>query len=362
MTREEFTRKKFQYEIAHSGYGSSPLKGTQRDDVKYYKREGTPGNYTYYYSKAAYDTAMETKNRNEYEASKRRTNTYAYEHDLHEAEQRNAYEKNKKEEQEKKSKQSNTLYSDAQLNPNYGNELAEAIKQNLAESDRLAEEGKKKKAWAEAIVGDIKSLKYLDDSAVNEVYDQMHSLRVQGEYDINTGLYKKSYDLGIEDELKLINPVFNYKDNVDYVNNCVSCTLAMVLREKGYDVSAGKDSDGIKTNKSNLPLSDEYSNIYSNINTVHEWTKNYNRLINDLSKEPAGSYGDLIVEWESGGLHSLFYKIDSYGLLHVYDAQIGKELEYSEYKQRVKKGKYNRLDDADINYTYIKRKSMILYN
>lgn len=37
--------------------GASSLRGTQKDNVKYFKREGTPGNYRYYYTKEEYEAA-----------------------------------------------------------------------------------------------------------------------------------------------------------------------------------------------------------------------------------------------------------------------------------------------------------------
>lgn len=40
--------------LQHSG---SALIGTQRENTKYYKREGTPGNYKYYYTKEEYEAS-----------------------------------------------------------------------------------------------------------------------------------------------------------------------------------------------------------------------------------------------------------------------------------------------------------------
>jgi hypothetical protein len=61
--------------------GTSALLGTQRQNVNYYKREGEPGNYRYFYTKEEYDAAhknnespqeSDTKNINNVDNSNRR--------------------------------------------------------------------------------------------------------------------------------------------------------------------------------------------------------------------------------------------------------------------------------------------------
>lgn len=47
--------------LKHSG--ESSLKGQQRENVKYYKREGTPGNYKYYYTKKEYEASKKPENK-----------------------------------------------------------------------------------------------------------------------------------------------------------------------------------------------------------------------------------------------------------------------------------------------------------
>ena len=69
MNRMEFYNRIRKYE-ENSLQHSSPLKGEQRQNAKYYKREGEPGNYTYYYSKAQWDAAQEAKKRTAYEVTK----------------------------------------------------------------------------------------------------------------------------------------------------------------------------------------------------------------------------------------------------------------------------------------------------
>lgn len=47
--------------LKHSG--ESSLKGQQRENVKYYKREGTPGHYKYYYTKEEYEASKKPENK-----------------------------------------------------------------------------------------------------------------------------------------------------------------------------------------------------------------------------------------------------------------------------------------------------------
>lgn len=63
----EFYSKKAKYELEHSS-----LKGTKRDDANYYMREGQPGNYRYYKTKAEWDAHIEAQKRNAWEAEQKK--------------------------------------------------------------------------------------------------------------------------------------------------------------------------------------------------------------------------------------------------------------------------------------------------
>ena len=66
----EFYSKKTKYELEHSS-----LKGTKRDDANYYMREGQPGNYRYYKTKAEWDAHVEAQKRNAWEAEQKKKKT-----------------------------------------------------------------------------------------------------------------------------------------------------------------------------------------------------------------------------------------------------------------------------------------------
>lgn len=57
MERDEYYAKIQAYKSKKLEHASNGLKGQMRDNHTYYKREGQPGNYRYYYSKEEYDAA-----------------------------------------------------------------------------------------------------------------------------------------------------------------------------------------------------------------------------------------------------------------------------------------------------------------
>lgn len=57
MERDEYYSKIQAYKSKKLEHASNGLKGQMRDNHTYYKREGQPGNYRYYYSKEEYDAA-----------------------------------------------------------------------------------------------------------------------------------------------------------------------------------------------------------------------------------------------------------------------------------------------------------------
>lgn len=64
MTRFEFYGNLNKYHDTNSlEHKESCLKGTQRQNVKYYRREGAPGNYRYYWTKEEYDNAKNPKSK-----------------------------------------------------------------------------------------------------------------------------------------------------------------------------------------------------------------------------------------------------------------------------------------------------------
>lgn len=463
MTRYEFFGNLLKYKDSLQ-HAQSKLYGTQRDDVKYYKREGKPGNYTYYYTKAQWDAAQEAKKRDEWEKqqkAKQATPQNSANKDAADAEAkaRAEYERKKmyeglaekarkhnKDLERKENYEKNMNSKEEAINKSMASNKPEVIEKNYDESklheinidtsyptkaevdekmkkeqeernkkeghdetkineinidtsyptnkeiDNKHKEAKEKelKAKREAIIKenteilqndpdsflnkakDINSFmndidartelakngelafKLLEqDIEIRQIYQDIAENKETEEIDPKTGLHIKNYDIPIEDEIKLVNPAYYMSDQeyvsgqmygpTGYANNCYACTQAMVLREKGYDVNAGFDTNGISY------AYDEYGNLLNmadpELGTSFNdlWTGSYTKIDYyentkaHIDREPAGSYGDynILVQNSRGEDvigHSIFYKVDSSGKVHYYDCQNGQE--YSEKQMK----------------------------
>ena len=126
--------------------------------------------------------------------------------------------------------------------------------------------------------------------------------------------YKKDYFEGDEDPIELMHGVNPGYPKPGRTSNCMMCTSAMVMRLKGYDVKAGESNTG-------------YEEV-----SVEDWfegaelkrlgsSKDY--AVENLRKQGNGSYGNLMVTWNSGGGHSILYTVRNDKVEFV-DAQCSK--------------------------------------
>lgn len=99
-----------------------------------------------------------------------------------------------------------------------------------------------------------------------------------------------------------------------YTENCVHCTTAMVMREKGYSVKARPSDDGHYTDRA-------FPAMFSNSKEVR---CNKKKLESELMSLGDGAYGNLSVMWTAGGGHSIFWKNEN-GKVSFYDGQTGKK-------------------------------------
>ena len=216
------------------------------------------------------------------------------------------------------------------------------------------------------------------DQMIQDTYDWIEENRKNEEIDPETGLYIKNYSIPIEDEIKLVNPGYyesneytiysqthnnrelrdKYREDeslIDNSMNCYACTTAMALREKGYDVVAGSDSDGIMMYGVDEELGMTYDDLWTGEFTDLDYSENTKKKIN---KEPPGSYGDFNLEiyYKNGDaiVHSIFYKVDDSGKVHYYDCQNGEE--YSEqYLKELGNGVMKDFYGKPAYYTRYKR-------
>lgn len=145
--------------------------------------------------------------------------------------------------------------------------------------------------------------------------------------------------MSTEENMKKVNPDY---PGPGTTTNCMLCTTAMAMREKGYDVQANKtpNNNGFFTENIDKIWSSEGS--FKKINA-----RKSKDIIRTLEKESDGSYGNLAVFWKLGGGHSVFWKKEGSEVV-IYDSQSGKKIKNDELLNMVVpyKSQYSRLNDA----------------
>lgn len=161
----------------------------------------------------------------------------------------------------------------------------------------------------------------------------------------HTDYYKDYFSSEDADSTELMKDV-----NPDYpkpgsTQNCMMCTSAMVMRLKGYEVSAGKSTSGYPT----YLVEDWFEN-----SEIVRFKPNSQRSAkdfdNELKREGDGSYGNLMVRWTNGGGHSILYTVKD-GDVHYIDAQVGREYSAEQLFNNivVSESHHTRLNDCEPN-------------
>ena len=145
--------------------------------------------------------------------------------------------------------------------------------------------------------------------------------------------------MSTEENMKKVNP--DYPDS-GTTTNCMLCTTAMAMREKGYDVQANKNFDNIGYFEENIDKLWSSEGSFKKIKT-----RKSKNIIRTLEKESDGSYGNLTVTWKLGGGHSVFWKKEGSEVV-IYDTQSGEKIKNDELLNMVipNKTQYSRLNDA----------------
>lgn len=144
------------------------------------------------------------------------------------------------------------------------------------------------------------------------------------------------------ESMKLVNP--DYPSDGTTMN-CTSCTTALVMREKGYNVKSIKLQDGMFTD-------DLFKKTFNATEIKMPKKQTVNSFTQELKKNGEGSYGNLTVDWILGGSHSIFWKVEN-GKVRIYDGQNGTEYTESSSTQNQFFGsingntvRYTRLDNC----------------
>lgn len=179
---------------------------------------------------------------------------------------------------------------------------------------------------------------------IKKTNEQLNELNSNKKYDSFSDI-PKNKSKNVEDYIKDINPNFKDKEDAGSKMNCVLCTTALVLREKGYKANASSSTLGFYPKEffNKTFKGAEYKDIKA---------KNSTQFLESFEKLGDGAYGHLSVKWKNGGKHSLFFKNEN-SLTKIYDGQSGKEIDYrkenNNFFQAIQIGKshYIRLDQAE---------------
>lgn len=124
--------------------------------------------------------------------------------------------------------------------------------------------------------------------------------------------------------------------------NCVLNTASLAMRLKGYDTCAQTTAFGY--------ADAAFEDLFDGAKTIRPSKLTTNGILSELKKSGVGSYGNLTVNWKSGGAHSILYTVCEDGI-HILDGQMGVEYDPIELFSKVKKNivSYARLDNCKPN-------------
>lgn len=166
----------------------------------------------------------------------------------------------------------------------------------------------------------------------------------------NTNIPRKTKETSWTEDMKAVNPQRNTK-------NCGYCSTAYDLRRRGYDVRAASTSIGISDDvvtelypgakmqkvKAQIKDTSKYADhdAYQKDPAAYRQAKKDNAVAveKELSKQPEGARGNILVNWEGGmGGHSMAYEIQN-GKPKLIDAQIGEVVSFEKVFNKVSPSK-----------------------
>ena len=126
-------------------------------------------------------------------------------------------------------------------------------------------------------------------------------------------------------------------------NNCTKCTASLAMRIKGYDIQAGRSSNGALNScmqywfDGAVPYKEKGSNA-----------------MDRMLKGGRNSYGEIQMRYPNGGGHSMFYHVDKNGNLHIRDGQCNRsfQLKYSDRRDPDRASRNAKVHWADFVKTY----------
>lgn len=160
--------------------------------------------------------------------------------------------------------------------------------------------------------------------SIKHNFDWKDYYKKEGEPEKLSELKKKEKKTSIYEDLKTVNQKTGIS-NKGRVNNCVCCTAAMEMRQRGYDAIARSRGAGFSSKDyDNWFDGIEFKNTgadHSGKNRKEVVNLSYNRLCNAIEQEGNGSRGCMLVQYEKGNSgHSFYWTVEN-GQVHFMDPQ-----------------------------------------
>lgn len=191
--------------------------------------------------------------------------------------------------------------------------------------------------------------------------------------DPETGLYLKNGESTADEDMAKVNPNFENADA--FKTNCTMCTAAMEMRQRGYDVAAGK-TNGLQTWQGGL-TEEEHGKWFTATDSNDGKRTEVNRkdffsdakkqgytddAINEMAKGGNGARGEVVVRFLAGGGHSMYYKVEN-GKVTIYDSQRNKKMSGSDLDELFEETyvtRVRRLDNLVPNVEQMKKDGAIV--
>ena len=174
--------------------------------------------------------------------------------------------------------------------------------------------------------------KTLEDRYMEKHYKKWASRSDTVVDDDQLGFEKIKNPKSPEEEIDEVNPFYN--KSKEYQSNCVNCTLAYELRQRGYDVRATENSKAMSTKevisyfdkdfKSKNVKEEDFLKGDENLRKLHGVEKG--AYIEEKIKEklsssyPPNSRGAILIPTKIGG-HAMSFSIDSKGKVKILNPQ-----------------------------------------
>lgn len=171
------------------------------------------------------------------------------------------------------------------------------------------------------------SMKYLAGIIAYKVnsYDNTNYRELDGPIEKIKNLKKKDKEMSMKEDMKVINKRSNIF-NQGRVNNCPYCTMALEMRQRGYDVMArrstiGLTDDDIITYFKGMKFSKIGPEYYNDESRKKNVLRTYNRICDILESYGEGSRGCISFTYEKAKSgHILNWKVEN-GNVNFYDSQ-----------------------------------------